>query len=174
MNKMYEMFLSETELWENDSYNFITNYFEQGAAVTSFLIALVVALVLLAIFYGIFGMLFPKVGENRWVWVVCLVASFGLTWIVTDSVVIGTMNQLSGLFGSINEQMKTVLESVGSVESDRMEVGNAQNTIFTELEDGCSFNLTLDFINSLLSLVVFFIGSVLVKRVTKYSQNVPF
>ena len=187
MYKFYEMFLSGTELWENDSNNILPNYFDHyGAAVTAFIIAVVVAVVLLFIFYGIFGMLFPKIGENRWIWVACLVASFFITFGVTDAVVIGTDEPQTGLYANIETQMngdenasdpqynQGILERAGSDQQARDEAYDAQRTMVTELNDGCSFKRTLDILNSLISVGIFLLSSILVKRLTKYSQNVPF
>lgn len=174
MNKFYERFLSGTELWETDQYNFLTTYFEHEAAITAFVIALIVAAVLMILFYGVFGMKFPKLGENRWVWVICLVASFLITWVATDAVVIGSDVPLSGVFQSIDNQMPDVLENAGS-DPEAIEAANiAKDTMYQELKDYCSFRMTLDLMNSLIGLLLFLLGSIVAKRFTKYSQNVPF
>jgi len=175
MYKLYEMLLSGAELWQNDLYNFLPTYFEtNGAATTTFVIAAVVALVLLAVFYGILGMFSAKLGGNRWIWAVCLVLSFGITWIVTDNTVIGDVNDLTGIFGSIDTQMSNeVLPNCGGVQEQIEEAQEVQRSFNNELTDGCDLNYTLLFWNSVFSFILFGVLSFLVKRLTKYSKNVP-
>lgn len=174
MHSFYESFLSGTELWQNDNYNFLSNYFNAGgAATTSFLIAIIVAIVGLAIFYGIFGMKFPKVGSNRIVWLVIWVAVFGVTYLATDFFVIGDANNVTGIFDSMNTQVSE-LKNGAHVESIKVGYDTAYHAMVYQLSSGCGFNLTLLLVNSAIAFVVYGLGSLGVKRLTKYSINVPF
>lgn len=178
MNKFYELCLGGTDLWLEDKYRFLQNYFvQEGASVTALLIAFIVALVALAIFYGIFGMFFPKVGENRWVWLGFLILTFVATWFITESVIIGNNDSLTGVYGSMDNWMsENILPDCGTDQTEIAEAHQAYDTMVTNLQEGysCSLLVWLYGINSGISIFLYFLLSVGVKKLTKYSQNVPF
>ncbi|MCH5238712.1 MAG: hypothetical protein J1F38_00645 [Muribaculaceae bacterium] len=175
MESIYEPILSGTDLWDNDIYNFLPTYFaDAGAAISSFLIAFIVAAVFLVIFYFIFGMGFPKIGENIWVWVICLGASFGVTWVLTDVMIIGDPDTPSGIYEHIDNQMQDeVLPNAGG-DQNAIQAANAQRDMMVqEIHDGCGFTLSLLLFNSFLAFFVYGLGSLGCKRLSKYGKNVP-
>lgn len=175
MEGVYEGVLSGTELWNGDVYNFLPTYFsDAGAAISSFFIAFIVACVFLVIFYFIFGNGFPKVGENIWVWVICLGASFGVTWILTDVMIIGDPNTPSGIYEHIDNHMQNVvLPNAGEDPDAQQAAYEERDKVVQEIHDGCSFTLSLLLFNSFLSFFVYGLGSLGVKRLSKYGKHVP-
>ena len=176
MENLY-YFVTTLTTWEHyDPRGFLNNYFiENGAFVTCFLIALAVAVVGLLLFYGWIGMSSSKLSKLS-TWIVTFVCVGLITMAATQLVVIGSDASNSGFFGNATEYAQTKLRpaaiKISPEEGQKFE--REFNDIRGKMDKGCDVVYVLDTWNMGISLIIFFVGSLGVKRLTRYAISVPF
>lgn len=172
MENLYYLVM-RMETWiQNDPRQFLYHYFvTDGAFVTSFAIALAIAVIGLLVFYGWFGMVSNRL-SNRTVWFVTFVVVGLVTFALTQLIVIGSLDNLTGFF---NDAANYASELKRNVPKEQLPIFNAQvEQIKNAISDGCDVTWALDLWNTLISLIIFFVGSILAKRFTKYAIAIPF
>ena len=177
MENLYYFVTQLTTTWnQQDPRGFLNHYFvESGAFVTCFLIALVVAVVGLLLFYGWIGMTSPRLSKLS-TWLVTFVAVGLITMAATQLAVIGSNESDNGFFGDATEYAQTKLRpaanDLGQEEGRKFE--QQFNDIRVKMDKGCDVVYVLDTWNMGISLIIFFVGSFCVKRLTRYAIAVPF
>lgn len=172
MENLYYLVMRMSTWTQNDPHQFLHHYFvENGAFVTSFAIALAVAFIGLLVFYGWFGMVSNRL-SNRTIWVVVLLVVGLVTFALTQLIVIGSMDNLTGFF---NDAATFASELKKNVPLDKLSDFTQQvDQIKNAISDGCDVTWALDLWNTAISLIVFFVGSLLAKRFTRYAIAIPF
>ena len=159
----------------DDPSRFLSFYFiESGGFVTCFLIALIVAIVGLLLFYGWIGMVSPRLSKLS-TWLVTFVCVGLITMAATQLVVIGSNNNGTGFFENAQQRRSELREGAvrnGQDEIDKLD--SNYNKICDEMDKGCDVVYVLDTWNMGISLIIFFVGSLGVKRLTRYAIAVPF
>lgn len=172
MEKLYFLVTRMTTWTENDPRQFLDHYFiESGAFTTSFLIALVIAICGLLLFYGWIGMSSTRL-SNGATWVVTLLAVGLITLVVTQVAVIGSLDSQTGFFENATQyaqQLRGQEPNETIAEFEQL----AQN-IRETMDKGCNVVYALDLWNTFLAVIIFFAGSVVAKRYTRYAIAVPF
>lgn len=155
-----------------DPMSFLKNYFEtEGAFNTSFIYALVVALVGLLLFYGIFGMKIYKLATKTVYWITAGLVSF-VTLVLTQLIVVGTKSGITGFFASVNDYFSTI---VINLEGEQLNQAMAQRQGIEDKMDGfCSAVMWLDITNAVVAFVIFFLLSLMVKNITTHAKRIPF
>jgi len=159
MENLY-YFVTNMSTWTNmDPRQFLYHYFvTNGAFTTSFLIALVVAIVGLLLFYGWIGMTSSRLSTLT-------------TWAVT-LVFVGSLSSQTGFFEDATQYAQQLRENEPDETLAQFE---QQVTQIRDLMDkGCDVTWTLDLWNTAISLIIFFLFSLGVKRMTKYAIAIPF
>lgn len=112
MENLYYLVMSMSTWNQNDPRQFLHHYFvENGAFVTSFAIALAVALIGLLVFYAWFGMASNRL-SNRTTWFVTLVVVGLVTLVLTQLMVIGSADSLTGFFKDAADHAAELRKSI--------------------------------------------------------------
>ena len=175
MENLY-FFVTNLSSW-NDPDHYLFHYFiKSGGFVTCFLIALIVAIVGLLLFYGWIGMVSPRLSKLS-TWLVTFVCVGLITMAATQLVVIGSNNSGTGFFENAQQHRSELRRSAGDNHSGQDEIDKLDsnyNKICDEMDKGCDVVYVLDTWNMGISLIIFFVGSLGVKRLTRYAIAVPF
>lgn len=177
MDNLYFFVTQMTTTWNQfDPRGFLNHYFiENGAFVTCFLIALAVAVVGLLLFYGWIGMASSKLSKLS-TWLVTFVCVGLITMAATQMVVIGSDASNTGFFRDATEYAQNKLRpdanKISPEEGQKFE--REFNDIREKMDKGCDVVYVLDLWNTGISLIIFFVGSIGVKRLTRYAISIPF
>lgn len=155
-----------------DPMSFLKNYFEtEGAFNTSFYYALIVALVGILLFYGIFGMKIFKLATKAVYWITFGIVGL-ITAILTQLMVVGSKSGITGFFASVNNNFSSI---VLNLEGEQLNLAMAQRQGIEEKMDGfCDAVLWLDITNAAVAIVLFFLFSLVVKNFTIHAKRIPF
>ena len=172
MENLY-YFVTNMSTWTNmDPRQFLYHYFvTNGAFTTSFLIALVVALVGLLLFYGWIGMTSSRLSTLT-TWAVTLVLVGLVTFALTQVSVVGSLSSQTGFFEDATQYAQQLRENEPDETLAQFEQQVSQ--IRDLMDKGCDVTWTLDLWNTAISLIIFFFISLGVKRMTKYAIAIPF
>lgn len=175
MEKIYSL-VSQCETWLNgDPNEFLHQFFiEESGFTHAFLIALLVAIVCAAVFYGWIGMAVNRL-SNLVVWLCTLLVDALATLVLTSVMLIGNNDAGTGIFHSISEKLPKVLETMGVDDAAGRTMVNSQaNELIDKLSNGCDVTSNLYITNVLLSILLFFIISICVKNMTTHATHVPY
>lgn len=175
MEQLYFL-VSQCDTWlNNDPNGFLQQFFVvEGGFTYAFLIALGVAVICAAIFYGWIGMAVNKLA-NLVVWLCTMLVGALATFILTRVLVIGSNDVGTGIFKSISEKLPNVLATM-SVDDEvgRTQVMSQANALKDALTGVCDVTTHLYITNVVLAIVIFLIVSICVKNVTTHATHVPF
>ncbi len=165
--------VTNTSTWTSgDPRQLLDHYFiENGAFTTSLLIALGVAVVGLLIFYGWIGMSSNRL-SNLPTWLVTLCSVGLITLGMTQMTVVGSQDSQTGFFEDAQQYVPVLKEGVP--DADMNAFNNDVENIREAMDKGCDVVYTLDLWNMAIALVIFFVGSIAVKRMTRYAIAIPF
>lgn len=171
MENLYYLVMRMTTWTDNDPRQFLHHYFvQEGAFVTCFAIALAIAVIGLLVFYGWFGMASNRL-SNRTVWFVTLIVVGLVTLAVTQLVVIGSLDSLTGFFNDVASHASDLRQNVPQ---DQVGIFDLQvQQIKDTISKGCDVTWALDLWNTAISLIIFVVMSFVVKRFTRYAIAVP-
>lgn len=176
MDKIYFL-VSQCDTWVNDKSEYLSQYFcVEGAFLHAFLIALILAIVAAAIFYGWIGNKVAKL-SNLTIWLCSLLIQGFLTFLFTKIMVIGNSLAGTGIFQSIIKRKEDLLQTVyNGIENSGQKDEFIKNTndFVQKLSDGCDVTNYLYLENVIISIILFFIISLIVKKMTKFAVYVPF
>lgn len=175
MEKLYSL-VSQCETWlMKDPNGFLQQYFMSENGFThAFLIALIVAIVCIAAFYGWIGMAVNKLA-NLVIWLSTLLVDAIVTFALTRIMVIGSNNMGTGIFHSITEKLPKVLETMGvDDEAGRSMIISQANMLKDSLANGCDVTNYLLLTNVIVTVILFIIISLCVKGMTTHATHVPF
>ena len=172
MENLY-FFVTNMLTWNNmDPRQFLYHYFvTNGAFTTSFLIALVVAIVGLLLFYGWIGMTSNRLSSLT-TWFITLVLVGLVTFALTQISVIGSLSSNTGFFQDATQYAQQLRET--EPDETLMQFEQQVTQIRDLMNQGCDVTWTLDLWNTTISLGIFFLLSLGVKRLTKYAIAIPF
>lgn len=176
MENLYYFVTTLTTWNQYDPNGFLNHYFiKDGAFVTCFLIALAVAVVGLLLFYGWIGMSSSRLSKLS-TWLVTFVCVGLITMAATQLVVIGSEVSDTGFFGDATEfaqaELRPAANKISQEEGQKFD--REFNDIRDKMDKGCDVVYVLDLWNTGISLIIFFVGSLGVKRLTRYAIAVPF
>ena len=165
-----------------DPIRLLQNYFvTEGAFMHAFIIAAIVAVAGLAIYYGIFGMKIFKLATRPVYW--CMLVLVGLVTILfTQISVIGSAKQQTGFFASAETVKYTnvdgrnyfdqYIEDLTPEEAE--EAVEQRSALEKEMSGFCDVVVSLDFLNALYAILIFFILSFAIKNMTTHAKKIPF
>lgn len=164
----------ETYQDDADPIRLLQNYFEtEGAFTNAFIIAIVLALVGLAIFYGMFGMKVYKLATHKVYFAIMAIVAV-LTFAITQVSVIGSQDAQSGFFASA-ETGPFFEEYMMSLSPVEQEEAIAQRDELEDKMNGfCDVVIMLDTVNTFYSVLIFFLLSIVVKGATVHPKKIPF
>ena len=141
---------------------------------TSFLIALAVAVVGLIVFYGWFANFSYRL-TNLGVWLTVLALVGIITIALTKVVVIGDSETKSGFFAAA----ETYCDKKIDINNESPEVCKQITSNYNEVvekmkEPACEVSINLYLTNLILSLLMFFGLSIVVKNFTIHGKSIPF
>lgn len=172
MENLY-FFVTNASTWTDmDPRQFLYHYFvTNGAFTTCFLIALSVAIVGLLLFYGWIGMASSRLSTLT-TWAVTLVFVGLVTFALTQVSVIGSLSSQTGFFEDATQYAQTLraAEPDETLAQFEQQVTNIRDF----MDNGCDVTWILDLWNTALSVLIFFLISLGVKRMTKYAIAIPF
>lgn len=173
MEKLYFL-VSKCELYQSKGLcDFFGNYFSEGSGfMTSFLIALAVAVVGLIVFYGWFANFSYRL-TNLGVWLTVLALVGIITIALTKVVVIGDSEPKSGFFAAANTYWENKIENE-SPEICKQITSNYNEVVEKMKEPACEVSINLYLTNLILSLLMFFGLSIVVKNFTIHGKSIPF
>ena len=172
MEKLYFLVTGQDTWTQKDPHQFLHHYFiENGAFTTCFLIAIVVAILGLLIYYGWIGNVSNRLSTLP-TWIVTFIVVGLITLAVTQVVVIGSLDNQTGFFDDVTQHAQELRQSVSNNALTQFdtEVNNIRNT----MHNGCDVVYVLDLWNMFISLFIFFLLSLGVKRFTRYCIAIPF
>ncbi len=175
MEKIY-FIVSQCGTWtQNDPNGYLSNYFSsEGAFVHAFLIALAVAAVAAGVFYGWIGNAVAKL-SNLATWICTMVLDAAVTFLLTKIFVIGSQIAGTGVFQSITQHKEELRKAIPvEDEAGRNNLISTTSKLVNTLNDGCDVTNYLYLENVVISIILFFIISLLVKKMTKFAVYVPF
>ena len=112
---------------------------------------------------------------NLGVWLCTLLLDAVLTFVITNVTVIGSSAASTGLFHSIAERQSDLMKSIPvDDEVGREALIQVTNQFVDTLTAGCDVTYYLNFGNAVISILIFFIISICVKKFTTYAAYVPF
>lgn len=167
-------FVKSCSTWKNDGQLFLYTYFiEQGAFGKCLLIALCVAAVGAAVYYGFIGMKSESLSTLP-VWLLTLVAVGLVSLAFAQMSVIGSPSKDNGVFRSMNNRLETIRQD--SNNSDRMieEAEYARNELSNKIDEKCDVVYAVDGGTTCYAILFFFIISIAVKRLTVHASAIPF
>ena len=175
MEQIYFL-VSQCETWlNNDPNGYLEHYFcSDGGFTHAFLIALAIAIVAAIVFYGWIGMAVNRLA-NLGVWLATLFADAVLTFIITQMSVIGNSDAMTGIFKSIEEhrsELSTKIPVNDTTGQDNL--SNTTTQIIDTLSNGCDVTYGLNISNVIVSIVLFFVISLCVKKLTTHATHIPF
>lgn len=183
MEKLYYLVTqAKTYGSDADPIGLLKNYFvTEGAFLHAFIIAAVIALVGLAIFYGIFGMKIFKLATRPVYWCV-LVLVGAITFSATQISVIGSKKHTTGFFASAYTAKYTKEEGRNYFDKYIKDLGDEEGAEAVEQRDAlankmdgfCDVVIRMDCLNALYAILIFFILSLAVKNVTTHAKKIPF
>ena len=157
---------------DQDPIGFLKNYFETNGAFTSaFVIALIVALVGLFIFYGIFGMKVFKLAKRSVYWIMFAVVGVS-TFALTQTMVVGSKAGQSGFFGSTQAKFEEYVLPLG--DQEQQDALLQREEVENKMDGFCPAVSMLDLSNTCVSLLLYFGLSFGVKRFTTYAKIIPW
>lgn len=165
---------TETYQPDADPIRLLQNYFEtEGAFTSAFIIALIVALVGLLIFYGIFGMKVYRMATHKVYWSVLVIVGV-ITFAITQFSVVGSEDAQSGFFASAetSEYIEDYLRPLS--EAEQQEAIEQRDELEDKMDGFCDVVITLDLINAVYSVLIFFLLSIVVKNATVHAKKIPF
>lgn len=168
--------VSQCETWLNhDPNGYLQTYFvEQGAFLNAFFVALVVAAIMAGIFYGWIGMAVNKLA-NIMTWLIGLVASGIVTFVLTKIMIIGSETAGTGIFHSIQERKSELLPAIHVEDTQAVDtLINQTNQLIQKLSEGCDVTTNLGLTNVGIAVLFYVIISFLVKGYTTYTTHIPF
>lgn len=172
MDKIYALVTQSSTWTTTDCHQTLHNYFvTEGAFTTCFLIALGAALLGIVIFYGWIGMQSVKL-SNFTTWLSMLLGACAVTFCATQFVIVGSAANLKGYFGSLNKYAVDLRNS--TPESELQKLNADLDSIRNAMDGFCDTVGMLHVTNLLLTVVLFFIVSVVVKSLTTHAKAVPF
>ena len=175
MEKLYFL-VSQCQTWvQNDPNGYLSNYFcEKGAFLHAFLIALAVAAVAAAVFYGWIGNAVAKL-SNLTTWLCTTLLCAAVTFLVTKILVVGSYLASTGVFQSFVDHKQELLKTIPPEdEAGRNNLISQTNNLANTINDGCDVTNYLYLENVVIAVILFFIISMLVKKMTKFAVYVPF
>lgn len=164
--------ITHCDFWvKTDSYRLLPHYFiDNGGFTISFLVALLVAVAGIILYYFWIGFRSDRLATVL-VWLCTLLGVGVVTWCLTYWVVIGSNDAGTGLFGDITDYVAQLAPSHMDDTNFMVEINNFKQ----ELAQACNpVTLWLKFWNSLISMLLYFILSLCVKRMTPFAKYVPF
>lgn len=172
MENLY-FFVTNMSTWTDaDPRQFLYHYFvTNGAFTTSFLIALVVAIIGLLLFYAWIGMTSSRL-SNLSTWAVTLALVGLVTFALTQVSVVGSLSNQTGFFEDATQYAQQLREREPDETLAQFEQQVVQ--IRDLMDQGCDVTWTLDLWNTCISLIIFFVFSIGVKGVTRYAIAIPF
>lgn len=174
MEKLYSL-VSQCKTWLNDDPNgFLQQFFVSENGFThAFLIALIVAIVCIALFYGWIGMAVNKL-SNLVTWLCTLLVDAVVTFVLTRIMVIGSNDVGTGIYHSITEKLPKILNMMGvGDDTGRSMVMTQANTLKETLAHGCDVTNNLLLTNVIITVILFVIISFCVKGMTTHATHVP-
>lgn len=172
MENLYFLVTNMSTWTSMDPRQFLYHYFvTNGAFTTSFLIALAVAIIGLLLFYGWIGMCSSRL-SNLTTWAITLALVGLLTFALTQVSVVGSLSSQTGFFEDATQYAQTLRTIEPDETLSQFEEQVAQ--IRDLMDKGCDVTWTLDLWNTALSLLIFILISLGVKRLTKYAIAIPF
>ena len=175
MEKLYFL-VAQCETWvNNDPNGYLSNYFcDKGAFMHAFLIALALAIVAAAIFYGWIGNAVAKMA-NFPTWLCTMVLEGAVTFLVTKSLVVGNSLASNGIFQSIVQHKEDLLKGIPVEDTlGRENLINSTSKLVSTINDGCDVTNYLYLENVVIAIILFFFISLFVKKMTKFAVYVPF
>ena len=179
MEKVYFL-VSSLEHYVDDAYGFHSTYFaSEGAFVSAFVIAVVCAVLVAAIFY--FGVCnFANRFSKHYVWSIALLVSGVLSVVMTDVKIVGseTVNgDYTGFFQSIDRVRENASEEYAKNPEELEKVNKAATYLLDEAlageDDEYEVVDMLYLSNCIYTLLFFLIFSILFKGFTKYGIAIP-
>lgn len=175
MKQIYFL-VSQCETWlNNDPKGYLEHYFcSDGGFTHAFLIALAIAIVAAIMFYGWIGMTVNRLA-NLGVWLATLLADAVLTFIITQMSVIGNSDAMTGVFKSIEAHRSELSTQIAVNDTTGQDnLSNTTTQIIETLSNGCDVTYGLNISNVVVSIVLFFIISLCVKKFTTHATYIPF
>lgn len=175
MEKLY-FFVAQCDTWLNgDPNGYLNQYFcTEGAFNHAILIAGGVAVVAALFFYGWIGMAVNRLA-NLGVWLCTMLLDAVLTFVITNATVIGSSAAGTGVFHSIAEYQSVLMKQIPvDDEVGREALISMTNQFIDTLAIGCDVTRYLNMGNAVISILIFFIISICVKKLTTYAAYVPF
>lgn len=157
---------------DQDPLRLLQNYFQtEGAFTDTFIIALVVAIIGLVVFYGIFGMKVYKLATPAVYWTtLALVGLFTLC--STQIVIVGSKSAQTGFFQSSKNNFEVIVAELP--EDDAEEALEQREDLEKKMSGLCAAVLWLDGCNAVYGMAIFFLLSIGVKGKTTHAKSIPF
>lgn len=156
-----------------DPSSLLENYFvKEGAFDMAFICALIVALVCLIVFYGIFGMKIYKLATKTVYWITAGVASL-LTFVLTQFIIVGSKSNITGFFHSVNEYFNNS-EYIRNLQGEQRTLVDLQrDELENKMDSFCNAVCWLDVTNIFITLIIFILISLVVKNFTIHAKRIP-
>lgn len=135
----------------------------------AFCVAVVVAVVFIIVYYGIFGMKLDKLATRPIYWITFVITGV-VSFFATHLIIIGNESNNSGIFGYIDDFM----EHSANNYPDKEALGNAVDALTEHINNWGDLVWDLCLENAAISAVIFLILSLIVKRFTHYAKVIPF
>lgn len=175
MDKIY-FFVTNCSTWQDQDPNqYLSNYFIDGSGfLNSFLIALIVAVIFAAVFYGWIGMAVERL-SNLGVWLGGLVLDGIVAFIATKLLVIGSQSAQNGIFSSIAEHQSQLSSQIPVADqAGHQQLTNTTQQLIDTLSNNGDVVISLLIGTAVISIILYFLISICVKGLTTHATHVPF
>lgn len=160
--------------WANgDPHLFLSHYFcQNGGFMSAFIIALGVAVVGAAIFYGWIGNAADRLATMP-VWLITTVIIGVVSLGLTQLIIVGSSTSQTGLFNDIVNNKQELQKSIPDEKLDQFH--QEVQTLITNLDSVSNdVVLSLNLENAVIAMLLFFIISICVKNLPPYTKSIPF
>lgn len=172
MNQIYFL-VTAMETWQLDG-RFLPNYFiTNGGFVSALVIALVVALFAIAIFYGWIGTSVDRLATVP-VWIITMIIAGVVAFGVTQAVIIGSSNAQTGVFNDIVNYTNDLTKDEKDPNLAAQFLSQSQKLKEDLSSATCDVVLALNLENAVLSMFFFFLMSLCVKKLPPFTKYIPF
>lgn len=173
MDQIYFLVTKMTTWQTVDTYRFLPHYFiDNGGFTSAFVVALVVALIGIAIFYGWIGTSVDRLATVP-VWLITMIVVGVVTFGVTQAVIIGSNAAQTGVFSDIVDFSAIQQQGLPSDLVPQF-TANVQNLKERLDSVSCDVVLALNIENAVLSMLLFFLISIGVKKLPPFTKYIPF
>lgn len=174
MNKLFEWCTSLLEKMSYGAYaDFYNDYFSTPVLSTVFFWGIGIALIIALVYYlGVCNFSFKL--AKRWSWLVVLLLTGIVCLFVSDSVMIGTYDDSTGFFASIDSTRER-LSLLATTEEEVNQVNLAAGSLLDSVREGNETVFAeISLMNALYSMIVFVMFSILFKRFSTHGKAIPW